>query len=451
MARLDESDEMTQTGTPEANQPPAAAPRRPRHYANGIARREHILDAANELFVESGFRAVSLRDIAARAGLSHPGLLRHFPSKDAVLDALVDRFERDNERWIADHPTGEALPIVELARRNARVPGYVELFATLAGEATSPTHPAHARWRQRYRALRERTRVPDGRPRDGVLVSSEAWADAARFVAAWDGLQLLSLYDPDGVDVAARLERRLSQGAPVPAPGTPPPRESSAAALPGLSFTAAGGYAPGRERRARIVADATLLFTRGGFHDTTLQEIADAVGISKSTLLHHFSSKDELLGAVLAHRDATAIPPDGDLPADPLERLLALPRAARRDADETPGLIAIHAVLSCEAAAADHPAHEYFAQRFAFARAYFTDLFGQLAASGRLPADRDPEHEGTWLVAMWDGLQFQWLYEPDAVDVPALLAAHIRDVLGTTDHPARGTSNQAFEGTVGGR
>jgi len=59
------------------------------------------------------------------------------------------------------------------------------------------------------------------------------------------------------------------------------------------------------EVRERILEEATRLFAARGFEGTTLQQIADAVGIRKPSLLYHFPSKDDLrqrvLETVLAH------------------------------------------------------------------------------------------------------------------------------------------------------
>jgi len=53
--------------------------------------REALLAAATELFAERGPAGVSVRDIAARAGVNHGLVHRHFGSKDAVLRAALDR------------------------------------------------------------------------------------------------------------------------------------------------------------------------------------------------------------------------------------------------------------------------------------------------------------------------------------------------------------------------
>ena len=52
-----------------------------------------------------------------------------------------------------------------------------------------------------------------------------------------------------------------------------------------------------------ILDQAAALFARRGFAKTSVQEVADAVGLSKAGLLHHFPSKDALREAVLAHAD----------------------------------------------------------------------------------------------------------------------------------------------------
>lgn len=53
------------------------------------------------------------------------------------------------------------------------------------------------------------------------------------------------------------------------------------------------------DMRGEILAHATRLFATQGFDGTAIQQIADAVGIRKPSLLYHFTSKEELHQAVL--------------------------------------------------------------------------------------------------------------------------------------------------------
>ena len=78
--------------------------------------KEKILYAALDLFAREGYSAASVRDIAAQLGITKGALYRHYPSKRAILEAIVERMEqrdRENarahalpERAIADAPEG---------------------------------------------------------------------------------------------------------------------------------------------------------------------------------------------------------------------------------------------------------------------------------------------------------------------------------------------------------
>jgi hypothetical protein len=62
-----------------------------------------------DVFSTSGYRAGSLKDVAVKVGLSQAGLLHHFPSKEALLEALLTlRDEESLERLGRD--TGMKCP-----------------------------------------------------------------------------------------------------------------------------------------------------------------------------------------------------------------------------------------------------------------------------------------------------------------------------------------------------
>jgi len=56
--------------------------------------------------------------------------------------------------------------------------------------------------------------------------------------------------------------------------------------------------------RERLIEAATTLFYEHGFHAVGLDRILDEVGVTKTTFYNHFESKDDLIVAVLQHRDA---------------------------------------------------------------------------------------------------------------------------------------------------
>jgi AcrR family transcriptional regulator len=79
-------------------------------------RREQLVRAAARLFAERGFRAVSLEDLAAEAGVSGPAVYRHFASKESLLaDLLIDVSEQLLEQGIrraTDAAPREALTLL---------------------------------------------------------------------------------------------------------------------------------------------------------------------------------------------------------------------------------------------------------------------------------------------------------------------------------------------------
>lgn len=183
-----------------------------RGYAKGRAKRQEILDQAMALFGEAGYRGSSLREISTRCGLSHPGLLHHFPSKQSLLLAVLQhRDEVDGARLAGRTGLDMLRGLVELASVNATRPGIVELFTVLSAEATATDHPAHDFFAQRYRrtvdaieSAYEQVRA-DGRLRPGI----EPAAAARQFVALMDGLQIQWLLDHRRLDMAAILDAHV--------------------------------------------------------------------------------------------------------------------------------------------------------------------------------------------------------------------------------------------------
>ena len=51
--------------------------------------------------------------------------------------------------------------------------------------------------------------------------------------------------------------------------------------------------------RARILAEAIDMFTRHGYHRTSLRQLADRLGITKAAILYHFPAKERILAAVV--------------------------------------------------------------------------------------------------------------------------------------------------------
>jgi len=95
---------------------PAARPRTreaaPKPYHHGDLRRV-LVEAALQLVSEGGMDAVSVREAARRAGVSPGAPFRHFPSRDALLQAVAEeaqrRFRAEIEAALAASPAGDPL------------------------------------------------------------------------------------------------------------------------------------------------------------------------------------------------------------------------------------------------------------------------------------------------------------------------------------------------------
>jgi len=100
---------------PEPEQP------QPRKRLTAAVRRQMILDAARDVFVESGLNGARLRDIADRVGITEAYLYRHFASKtdlyEAAVHAPVLEATEAFARRVEEVAGGEPMTGLEIVRR----------------------------------------------------------------------------------------------------------------------------------------------------------------------------------------------------------------------------------------------------------------------------------------------------------------------------------------------
>lgn len=188
------------------------------------------------------------------------------------------------------------------------------------------------------------------------------------------------------------------------------------------------------ERRRRILEAASEVFGEKGYVKGSLADIAERVGITHAGVLHHFGSKDQLLLAVLAHRDITDVEhlesrhiPDG------LELFKHLVLTAERN-ETRAGIVQAFTVLSAESVTDDHPAKEFFLERYETLRAEIRTALTTICSTDDPPAPSDIDRATASIVAVMDGLQVQWLLAPDQIElartsafaIDAILAAAIQ-------------------------
>lgn len=179
-------------------------------------RREHILQAASDVFAERGIHKARIDDVAAAAGVSKGTIYWYFSSKDEIVFALVDAFFahahsglvslldqpgsvtdrlRDYLRSYAAtleehrHLAPLAMEFYALALRRQRVRDFLERYYT--------------RWTEASTAL-----LDQGKAR-GEFRVTDTWSAARTFVELFDGAFLIWAITTDRTDLSERMMTAL--------------------------------------------------------------------------------------------------------------------------------------------------------------------------------------------------------------------------------------------------
>ncbi len=185
-------------------------------YRTGLRRREQIIDAATAVFAEYGYAGGSVRTIADRIGVSAASLLQHFGSKEGLLMAVLQDWDRRTVEARLTDVTGldyfRRLPEVMGAHLAKR--GLLELFSTIAAEATSPSHPAHEFIQQRYAnnlaTLATHLREAIDSREIAALTPAAIDQEVRLVTAVLDGIGLQWLLDPS-TDVTGTVETYINR------------------------------------------------------------------------------------------------------------------------------------------------------------------------------------------------------------------------------------------------
>lgn len=181
-------------------------------------------------------------------------------------------------------------------------------------------------------------------------------------------------------------------------------------------------YPKGLAKREEILNTALDVIAERGFSGATLRELADAANLSITGLVHHFGTKEELLTAVLRRRDERDA--EANYPRQPettTEMIGGLTRVVEHNTT-VPGLVHLYTNLAADATAVDHPAHEYFLERYRASHAIGRDALAHLQAAGELPKEIDASDLALLTIAMLDGLQLYWQFD-EQIDMSRTLGA----------------------------
>jgi AcrR family transcriptional regulator len=388
-------------------------------------RREELHRVAREVFADRGFETTTLRDIGGRMGLTAGSLYHYIDSKQALLASVMRDLEPPVLRpWSAAVGDAGAATewLVEVMRTHVEVITADRAGMTLAmTELNALPDAARALLRDQMRSYRRTIEdfVAAGRT-TGVFRSDVDPALAAMAVLGavnWTSRWLRADGRLSPTRVGEQLADLLLGGLAVPGARLGPPIEVEAAEIPSAPS--------GRERQ--VWDAAAHLFRTRGVAATSVQDLADAVGLGKSSLYHYIDTKEKLLYDMIRNAEQAAVLALEDLighDAPAIDRLYAAIRFDVRhliDHLDTTSL-ALHAVRELK------PRHRDVVA--ALVRRYAT-TFETLIAAGRAEATlRDTPDavvalRGTIGVMSWP---YRW-YRPRGAGDAARLADGLADVL----------------------
>ncbi|MEA2356088.1 MAG: hypothetical protein QOD61_2217 [Solirubrobacteraceae bacterium] len=142
-------------------------------------RRRQLLDAGAALFAERAYEDISMREIAATAGVSKALLYHYFPSKTDLFTAAVAEAAAELERLI--EPTGGGTPVEKLERSLDAYLGWIEdnarVWSTLMRSVANlpEARGALEAFRARTMAIVLTELTGPGVPRPALRVAISGW------------------------------------------------------------------------------------------------------------------------------------------------------------------------------------------------------------------------------------------------------------------------------------
>lgn len=196
-----------------------------------------------------------------------------------------------------------------------------------------------------------------------------------------------------------------------------------------------GPYQKGKIKRREILLAAIEVFSRRGYRGASIREIAETVGLTQAGIFHYFASKEELFVEVLRVREEL-----GEARADDIFEALRLSIQHNANVE---GLVHLFVTVSAEAIDEAHPGHEFFRTRY---ERLVELLRARIAAgqdAGAISSAIDATAAARMLIALADGLQVQWLFDPTRTNMLTIFDTFCQVVLGsaanteTTNLPLR--------------
>lgn len=283
---------------------------------SGSTKHDIVVGAA-ALFAERGFAAVSMQDIGERVGITGGAIYRHYPSKDAVLHAVM---LATIDRW--NDVAAEARGIEQLVEVSVQlVVDHPGMLATYVRERARVERALRRELAGRERRLFDRWTAairgasPDLTDRDLVVRQQ-----------AINGV-LSSIAERPSIAGQVRLRAAIASG--LVGVATLPVGQVVTGDVPDEASAPEGRWTAPVPRREQIIAMAMALFAERGYHGVAMDDIGKAVGMAGPSLYEHVAGKADILldaydraGAFVVAGAAQALATATSAP-DALDRLLA--------------------------------------------------------------------------------------------------------------------------------
>lgn len=173
------------------------------------------------------------------------------------------------------------------------------------------------------------------------------------------------------------------------------------------------GSARGMARKELIIDVATRFLARNGARGTTLGEIAAEAGVSQAGLLYHFSTKEELLHAVLDRRDEFEDALLWSEGADPGLRIFQIIAEIVRSWSERPEIVGLVAVLVAENVGYDGPLRPRLASKYRLTVDRIASTLSAAQLRGEIGSEIDTHLKSIEILAFLSGLEMAWLVSPE--------------------------------------
>lgn len=262
--------------------PDAGIRRRPKDRKAQIAR------ASAEAFSTLGYHAVSMEAIASRVGISAAALYRHYPSKyDLFRDAVLAL----GEQLVA------CTAFADEAQQDAET--LQRLISAVTDTALANRESGGLyRWEARYlhgddqttlngqmRTVNRRIQLPLKALRPG-LSSRQRWMLSSSMLSV-----IGSIVDHHAKLPAMHIRVVLAEIATAISTADVPDLPDESVAEEQVRRVDSSKY-------EALLTESVRLFNRKGYRDTTMEEIASAVGMPTSGIYRYFSGKNDILAAI---------------------------------------------------------------------------------------------------------------------------------------------------------